>query len=130
MIATAIFEIISSIETVLLAAGLANGETSESTETKTLFWLNSATSETTKKEYLVYSFDTIEKEYGDGEAIAYPFIVTVRYYVKSLDCEDELNAIEQQFLNNNYAYDFSRFDYDAQSQTYTFEFKASAMCEV
>ena len=129
----ALKEITTSVENVLVAAGLKDGLLLSVDEikaaTEPMFWFVYVKSKeaSDKQNYLVWNFQLINKQNGDGSTLAYPFDVSINFYSSNKIVDTYLENIENAFIDSSYIFEFSSVNYDTNRMMYSYSFIVRAM---
>jgi hypothetical protein len=119
------------MDEILKNAGLENGLDCEDikSELKTLFWYAFVkNSDASKKEtYLVWNYQSITSQYGDGKTLVHPVRLVIAYYSKEPLVSEELEKIETEFKNKKFSFSFSKSGYNPELEMYSYEFFIEAM---
>jgi hypothetical protein len=129
----ALQEITTSVENAFLTAGMVDGlslgEEDIKNATEPIFWFvyvkSSIASE--KQYYIVWNYQLINSEYGDGEKLMFPFEVAITFYSRNKMVDIYVEKIENAFLENHYIFEFGSVDYDTNRMMYSYKFVVKAM---
>jgi len=128
----ALNDITTSVELALVNAGLIDGLSLDTDEIKTtesvLFWFITVKSKdaSDKQSYLVWSYRLVNKLYGDGKPLMYPFEAVITFYSRNKVVDDTLKDIEDAFIDLFYIFDYSLIDYDTNRMMYVYQFVVKA----
>jgi hypothetical protein len=119
----------TAFETMLVSADLVNGIGADITnELKPMFWFNFVKSKgaSEKQSYLVWRFQKIINNNGDGKSIAYFFDINIKFYSNENDALDVLEVLNNTFDTNGFNMEYVSYDYDNNQQKNYYEFLVKA----
>ena len=119
----------TAFEKLLVESGFVNGVGATiTTEEKPMFWFNFVKSKgaSDKKSYLVWRFQKIINNNGDGKSIAYFFDVDIKFYSNENDALDVLELVNNVFDSNGFNMEYISYDYDNNQQKNYYEFVVRA----
>ncbi|MDA3781199.1 MAG: hypothetical protein PF487_13385 [Bacteroidales bacterium] len=122
----AVKEMKIAIEKVFIDSGLVNGIGAEiSSENIPMFWFNFVKSSggSDKKSYLVWRFQNIINNNGDGKSLAYFFDIDIKFYSNENNALDYLEEINNILDSKGFNMEYVAFDYDNDQQKSYYEFK-------
>lgn len=127
------FTALADIKRILLASGVIDGQTLSPEQLKAeknpIFWSTQVTSNEagSKEIYLVYNLGQCKpNSYGDGKQISAEVTAYIDVYTNKLrsNLADILNEIANQFTENHWSFELSKYAFDGHITNYQFLIKA------